>query len=206
MKVSENLIHESAEIHPTVEIGINSRVWHFAQIRENASIGSDCVLSRGVYIGPGVLIGNSVKLQNYSLIYQPTVIEDYVFVGPGAIITNDLLPRSTDDVGNLKDADDWNSKGVRLKKGASIGANAVVLDGITVGEWAMVGASALVSQSVPDYGLVVGNPARLVGWVGRHGFKLLKEQKYWVCPKTGTKYLEKDGILSPVEKKSPGDI
>ncbi len=204
--MSENLIHSSAEIHENVKIGENSRIWHLTQIRENASIGSDCVVGRGVYVGPGVRIGDSVKLQNYSLIYQPSVIEDNVFIGPGAIITNDLSPRSTDENGNLRDVDGWNSKGTLLKKGASIGANAVVLDGVTVGEWAMIGASSLVSKSVPDYGLVVGNPARLVGWVGEFGVKLLKENDFWICPETKAKYLEKDGTLSPVDKKSLGDI
>ena len=114
---------------------------------------------------------------------HPTLKDD-VIVGSGAQILGPII----------------------ISQNAKIGANAVVLDGVTVGEWAMIGASSLVSKSVPDYGLVVGNPARLVGWVGEFGVKLLKENDFWICPETKAKYLEKDGTLSPVDKKSLGDI
>ncbi len=198
--MSKNFIHDSAEVHSDVQLGKNCYIWHFVQIRENVSVGSDCVFGRGVYIGPGVEVGNAVKIQNYALIYQPAVIEDFVFVGPGAILTNDRFPRSTDEHGLLKDEDDWNVEGVRLQKGSSIGAQAVVLAGVNVGAWAMVGAGALVSKSVPDFALVAGNPARQIGWVGKTGKKLTREKtrsgkEIWICPNGEDIYIEKDGQL-----------
>ena len=165
-----------------------------AKISNSAKIGAYSVF------GPGVEVGNAVKIQNYALIYQPAVIEDFVFVGPGAILTNDRFPRATDEHGSLKDEDDWNIEGVRLQKGSSIGAQAVVLAGVDVGAWAMIGAGALVSKSVPDFALVIGSPAREIGWVGKSGKKLIREEsqsgrEFWICPNSGDKYLEKDGRL-----------
>jgi len=198
--LSENFIHDSAEVHSDARLGDNCHIWHFVQIRENVSVGSDCVFGRGVYIGPGVEVGSAVKIQNYALIYQPAVIDDFVFVGPGAILTNDRFPRSTDEHGALKDEDAWDVEGVRLQKGSSIGAQAVVLAGVSVGAWAMVGAGSLVSKSVPDFALVAGSPARQIGWVGRSGKKLIRDEtrsggEFWICPKGEDIYLEKDGQL-----------
>ncbi|MED5579995.1 MAG: acyltransferase [Nitrospinota bacterium] len=193
--MTENFIHDSAEIHSDSRLGSNCYIWHFVHIREDVIVGSDCVFGRGVYIGPGVEVGNAVKIQNYALIYQPAVIEDFVFVGPGAIITNDRFPRSTNEHGSLKDEDDWNIEGVRLQKGSSIGAQAIILAGVDVGAWAMVGAGALVSKPVPDFALVAGSPARQIGWVGKSGKKLIREKDFWICPNSKEVYFEKDGQL-----------
>ena len=193
--MSANLIHPSAEIHADAQIGENCHFWHFVQIRENVSVGSECVFGRGVYIGPGVEVGNAVKIQNYALIYQPAIIEDFVFVGPGAIVTNDKFPRSTDENGVLRDQQEWHSEAARLQKGCSIGAQSIILAGVSVGSWAMVGAGSLVSKTVPDFAIVAGNPARQIGWVGKSGMKLIKEKDYWICPNSKEIYLEKDGEL-----------
>ena len=130
-------------------------------------IGRACVVGRGAYVGPGVRIGDHVKIQNYALVYHPAVLDDGVFVGPAVVLTNDLNPRSVDPAGRPKSATDWTPVAVHVKEGASLGARAVCVAPVTVGRWAMVGAGAVVVDDVPDFALVVGVPARRVGWVGR---------------------------------------
>ncbi len=182
------MISELAEVDAGAVVGMGCKVWQLAQIREDAVVGHSCVIGRGAYVGAGVRIGDNVKLQNFALVYEPAVLGDGVFVGPGAILTNDRNPRSTDPVGRLKSGGDWNAEGVVVAAGASIGAGAVVLGGISIGEWAMVGAGAVVVHDVPDHGLAVGNPARLIGWVGRSGKRLRADGKQWICPATGETY------------------
>ena len=183
-----------ARIHPTADVDVGAlladgcMIWHLAQVRERAAIGVNCVVGRGAYVGPGVRIGDNSKLQNYALVYEPAVLADNVFIGPGAVLTNDRYPRSTDPSGRLKSANDWNAEGVTVGTGASIGACAVVLAGVTVGEWATVGAGAVVVRDVPDYGLVVGNPARQIGWVGRSGHRLTESAGGWICRETDQRY------------------
>src|SRR6516164_9238325 len=188
----------SADIDPSAVVGADTRIWHLAQVREGARLGSGCIIGRGAYVGPGVVIGNNVKLQNYALVYEPARLEDGVFIGPAAILTNDLYPRSVDVTGKLKRPADWDASGVVVREGASLGARVVVVPGRVIGRWAMVAAGAVVTRDVPDYALVAGVPARQMGWVGRAGERLLaKELGRWQCPRTGEFYDERDGLLTP---------
>jgi acetyltransferase-like isoleucine patch superfamily enzyme len=134
-------------------------------VREGARIGRNCILSKGVYVDAGVVLGDNVKVQNYVSIYHGVSIEDGVFCGPHCVFTNDKRPRAVNPDGALKAADDWTLSTTRVRTGASLGANAVIVCGVTIGVWAMVGAGSVVTRDVPDHGLVFGNPARLRGFV-----------------------------------------
>jgi acetyltransferase-like isoleucine patch superfamily enzyme len=158
-------IHPTAEVAETVTIGEETRIWHHVQIRPGATLGARCNIGKGVYIDSDVSIGNEVKIQNYVSVFHGVVIEDGVFVGPHVCFTNDMRPRAINSDGTPKSATDWQVVPTRIGRGASLGANATIICGITVGEWAMVGAGSVVTRSVPAYGLVVGNPARLRGYV-----------------------------------------
>ncbi len=189
-------IQPTADVDRSAVLGCGSRVWHLAQIRENARLGRNCIVGRGAYVGPGVVIGDNVKLQNYALVYEPSRLEDHVFVGPAAVLTNDVYPRSVDVSGKLKRPEDWNAAGVLVREGASLGARAVVVAGCRVGRWALVGAGAVVTRDVPDFALVAGTPARRIGWVGRAGVRLVPSGGFtWRCPQTGQLYREADGML-----------
>jgi acetyltransferase-like isoleucine patch superfamily enzyme len=189
-------VQQTADVDPHAVLGAGTTVWHLAQIRENARLGTGCIVGRGAYIGPGVLIGDNVKLQNYALVYEPARLEDGVFIGPAAVLTNDLYPRAVDVTGNLKRAADWEPVGVIVREGASLGARVVVVPGRTIGRWAMVAAGAIVTHDVPDFALVAGAPARRIGWVGRYGVRLLAEApRLWRCPQTGELYDEREGTL-----------
>lgn len=165
-------IHNTADVSRDTKIGNGTRIWQHCQVREKAVIGQNCILSKGVYIDIGVKIGNNVKIQNGISVYQGVTIEDGVFCGPHCVFTNDKKPRSINPDGSLKGGDDWQISTTLVKKGASIGAHATIVCGITIGQWAMVGAGAVVTKSIPDYGLVIGNPARLYGFVCPCGAKL----------------------------------
>jgi len=162
-------IHPTADVSPEAQIGPGTRIWHQAQVREGAVIGADCILAKGVYVDWDVRVGDRVKVQNYASIYRGATIEDGVFIGPYACLTNDRFPRAVTPQGDLKGEEDWHAGEVLVREGASLGAGAVVLPGVEIGRWALVGAGAVVTQSVPDHGLVVGNPARLVGILCRCG-------------------------------------
>ncbi len=190
-------IQPSADVDPTAKIGQGTTVWHLAQIREDAQLGDDCIIGRGAYVGPGVTIGDRVKLQNYALVYEPARLEDEVFIGPAAVLINDVYPRSADPAGRLKRPDDWDALGVVVRRGASVGARAVIGAGVIVGRWALVAAGAVVTKQVPDFALVAGVPARRIGWVGRAGIRLVDEgDGAWRCPATGERYDEADGLLT----------
>lgn len=186
-------VQPSAQVDDTAEIGDGSSVWELAQIREKARLGSGCVVGRGAYVGTGVRIGDNVKIQNYALVYEPAELADGVFIGPAVVLTNDHNPRSVDPEGKQKRGGDWEAVGVSIAEGASVGARAVCVAPVSIGRWAMVAAGAVVTKDVPDFGLVVGVPARRVGWVGRAGVKLEKregEPGVWECPQTGERYRE----------------
>jgi acetyltransferase-like isoleucine patch superfamily enzyme len=192
-------VQPSAQVDESADIGAGSSVWDLAQIREGARLGEGCVIGRGAYVGTGVRMGDNCKLQNYALVYEPAELGDGVFIGPAVVLTNDHNPRSVDPEGRQKRGGDWEAVGVKIADGASIGARSVCVAPISIGRWAMVAAGAVVTKDVPDFALVVGVPARQVGWVGRAGVKLVEragEAGVWECPETGSIYEEKDGSLT----------
>jgi acetyltransferase-like isoleucine patch superfamily enzyme len=183
-------IAASADVAEDARIGVGSSVWHLAQVREHAVLGENCIVGRGAYIGTGVTIGDNVKIQNYALVYEPARIADGAFIGPAAVFTNDHFPRAVNPDGSPKSGSDWHPVGVTVLEGASVGARAVCVAPVTIGRWALVAAGATVIRDVPDFALVVGVPARRVGWVGRAGVPLRhsEELELWVCPETGDRY------------------
>ncbi len=158
-------IHKSAQIAECAKIGEGSTVWSWVQIRERVVIGENCVVSKGVYLDSDVSIGNQVKIQNNVSVFSGVTIEDGVFVGPHACFTNDMAPRAITPDGKLKLASDWTVTPTLIRFGASIGANCTIRCGITIGKWAMVGAGSVVTKDIPDFALVVGNPAVIRGYV-----------------------------------------
>ncbi|WP_042378712.1 acyltransferase [Streptacidiphilus melanogenes] len=190
-------VQPTAQVDPTADLGDGTTVWELAQIREKAQLGTGCVIGRGAYVGPGVRIGNNVKLQNHALVYEPAELADGVFVGPAVVLTNDHYPRSVDPEGKLKRGGDWEPVGVTVAEGASLGARSVCVAPVRVGRWALVAAGAVVTRDVPDFALVAGVPARRIGWVGRAGLRLDQDPatNEWVCPRTGSRYTERDGAL-----------
>ena len=190
----------SADVHDSAVLGDGTTVWHLAQVREQAVLGKNCVIGRGAYIGAGVRIGDNCKVQNYALVYEPAALADGVFIGPAVVLTNDTYPRSIAPEGELKAASDWQPVGVTIGRGASIGARAVCVAPVTIGEWALVAAGAVVTRDVPPHALVAGVPARRVGWVGRAGTQLTEDTpEVWACPTTGDRYREVAGTLTPLE-------
>ena len=180
--IAENvIIHATAEVSPKAQIGYGTRVWHLVQIREGVTIGQNCIIGKDVYIDFDVKIGNNVKIQNSALIYHGATLEDGVFIGPQVCLTNDRLPRAITPDGKLKGNDDWVVGRTLIKYGASLGAGSLILPGMTVGRFALVGAGAVVTHDVPDHGLVVGNPARLVGYVCSCGKKMEQQGSAWYC-------------------------
>jgi len=158
-------VHRTAEVHISVKVPASSRIWNYAQIRENVVIGENCSIGRNVYIGPGVTIGNNCKIQNNALVYEPSILEDGVFIGPAVILTNDKHPRAVNKDGSVKAASDWTPVGVTVRAGASIGANAVCVAPLEIGEWSAVGANSVVTRNTEPNEMVAGNPARSCGRV-----------------------------------------
>lgn len=154
-------VHETAEVSDKAKIGNNTKIWNLAQIRENAIIGDNCIISKNVYIDEKVIIGNNCKIQNNVNVYHGVVIEDDVFCGPSMTFTNDMFPRAFNK--------DWKITNTLVKKGASIGANSTIVCGVTIGEYAMVGAGSVVTKDVEPYTLVAGNPARVIRKVSKMG-------------------------------------
>ena len=172
-------VHPSADVSPLAEIGDGTKIWHEAQVREQARIGIGCVVGKGAYIDVGVVIGDHVKVQNHASIYHGTTVESGVFIGPHVVFTNDRWPRAIHPNGSPKSAADWEAGTIVVGYGASLGASSVVLPGVTIGRFALVGAGAVVAKDVPDHGLVVGNPAQLIGYVCACGRQL---DRYGQCP------------------------
>jgi acetyltransferase-like isoleucine patch superfamily enzyme len=188
----------SADVDERASIGDGSKIWHLAQVREHARLGADCVVGRGAYIGTGVRLGDACKVQNYALVYEPAQLADGVFVGPAAVFTNDTYPRAVNPDGSLKSGDDWEAVGVTVGEGAAIGARAVCVAPVTIGAWATVAAGAVVVRDVPAHALVVGVPARQVGWVGKSGRPLQSEGDIWFSPETGERYKQTGNTLEEV--------
>jgi len=178
----------TATIENNVTMGINVQIWSYSKIRKNTKIGSNVIIGQGVYIGPGVTIGSSIKIQNLAQIYEPAVLHDKCFIGPGVILTNDLRPRSTTEHGILKNEDDWLKSGVTVKEGASIGAGAICIAPISIGEYSLIGSGSVVTKDVPPYALVVGNPGKIIGWVNKYGEKLVEKEELLIDLRTNSLY------------------
>lgn len=174
--------HETAVLDEGCQIGDLTKIWHFCHIMRGAKIGEKCVLGQNVMVAHGVTIGNGVKIQNNVSVYSGITCEDDVFLGPSMVFTNVLNPRAfIDRKSEFKDT--------LVKKGATIGANATIVCGITIGKYALIGAGAVVTSDVPDYALMVGVPARQTGWVSQYGIKLdFDSEGYAICPQSGEKY------------------
>jgi UDP-2-acetamido-3-amino-2,3-dideoxy-glucuronate N-acetyltransferase len=183
------VIHPSAVVDEGASIGEGTKIWHFCHVMSGAAIGSGCVLGQNCFVGGAVRIGNGVKLQNNVSLYDGVVLGDDVFVGPSAVFTNVVNPRA-----HVSRKADYRQ--TLVKRGATIGANATILPGVTLGEHCLVAAGAVVTADVPDFALAVGVPARRVGWVSRHGERLaLDARGQGSCPATGERYvLENDRL------------
>jgi len=197
-------IHADADVDQNAIIAADAKIWDLARIRSGSSIGSGTIVGRNAYVDSDVVIGKNCKIQNNALLYSPAVIADGVFIGPGAILTNDLNPRAINEDQTLKSATDWKIQRVELQTGASIGAGAICVAPVIIGSWAMVGAGAVVVKDVPNYALVVGNPATQIGWVGKSGSKLEKvaeSNNIYVCPVSKVNYMEEAGKLREFDEK-----
>ncbi len=185
--------HETAVIDLGCTIGDDTRVWHFSHIMSGCTIGKRCNIGQNVVISPAVVLGNNVKVQNNVSVYTGVTCEDDVFLGPSCVFTNVVNPRSAV---SRKDC----YKPTRICRGATVGANATIVCGHTVGEYAMIGAGAVVTKDVPPFALVVGNPSVQIGWVSERGNRLcFDEEGFAVCPESGEKYHLKDGSVTRVE-------
>lgn len=185
----EYFAHESAYIDEPCQIGAGTKIWHFCHVMSQAQIGSNCNLGQNVVVSPHVIIGNSVKIQNNVSIYEGTVIEDDVFLGPSCVLTNISNPRSQVLRRHLYET-------TRIRRGATIGANATIVCGIEIGRYAFISAGAVVTKDVPDYALMMGTPARQKGWMSRHGHRLQPDDSgQAVCPESGLRYQFSSGVM-----------
>ena len=184
--------HESAIIDDGCTIGCGTKVWHFSHIMSGCTIGRDCNIGQNVVVSPQVVLGNNVKVQNNVSVYTGVTCEDDVFLGPSAVFTNVINPRSA-----IARKDQY--RPTLVKRGASIGANATIVCGHTIGQYALIGAGAVVTKDVKPYALVVGNPARQTGWVSEYGHKLkFDSNSIAVCPESGKRYKLTDGEVSEI--------
>ena len=183
--------HESAVIDEGCTIGTGTKIWHFSHIMPHCVIGKDCNIGQNVVISPGVTLGNNVKVQNNVSIYTGVLCEDDVFLGPSMVFTNVINPRSA-----IARKSEY--KQTLVKKGASIGANATIVCGTTIGEYAFIGAGAVVTKDVPDYALVYGNPSVHKGWMSEYGHKLIFKNNEASCPESGDRYTIENNKVSKV--------
>lgn len=197
MKERPNVrIHATADVSDEAVIGEGTSIWHECQVRERANIGTGCILGKGVYVDFDVRIGNNCKIQNRSSVYHGTTLADGVFVGPHVIFTNDKLPRAINPDGTRKSDDDWEVGPIAVGTGASLGAGSIILPGVTIGSFALVGSGAVVTRDVPNHGIVVGNPARLVGYACACGTRLLANGTKYDCPSCGRLYFLQDNVMA----------
>lgn len=188
--MQDYFVHESSYVDEGCKIGIGTKIWHFSHIMPNCIIGERCNIGQNVVISPDVVLGNNVKIQNNVSVYTGVVCEDDVFLGPSMVFTNVINPRSAV---NRKEE----YKKTIVKKGASIGANATIVCGHNIGAYAFVGAGAVVTKSVPNFALVVGNPAKQIGWVSEFGHRLYFDNNgIAFCPETKDSYRLIDGVVT----------
>jgi UDP-2-acetamido-3-amino-2,3-dideoxy-glucuronate N-acetyltransferase len=189
--MAEYFVHESSYVDDGAKIGRGTKIWHFSHVMPGAVIGERCNLGQNVVVMPGTRIGDNVKIQNNVSIYEGVTLEDDVFCGPSCVFTNVLNPRS-----HVSRKHEY--RPTRVKRGTSIGANATILCGVTLGEYAFIGAGAVVTSDVPAYGLMVGVPARRVGWMCQCGERLSVTSGRSACAVCGSTYEESNGALRPV--------
>ncbi|MEM1115313.1 MAG: acyltransferase [Bacteroidota bacterium] len=182
-------IHESAYVDAPASVGEGTAIWHFCHVQPGARIGRGCTLGQNVNVGPGVEIGDRVKIQNNVSVYAGAIVEDDVFLGPSCVLTNVTNPRSEVDRRGLYET-------TRFRRGATVGANATIVCGVTLGRYSFVAAGSVVTKDVPDYALVLGTPARHAGWMSRHGHRLdVSEGGEATCPEAGLRYRLEGGVL-----------
>ena len=198
--MADYFVHESSYVDEGARIGEGTKIWHFCHVMPGAQIGKNCVLGQNVFVGKNVRIGNGVKIQNNVSVYEGVEVEDDAFLGPSAVFTNVRNPRSPFPVHGQYQR-------TLVRRGATIGANATIVTGVTLGEWCFIAAGAVVTKDVPPHALMAGVPARRIGWACRCGAVLhFDEEKETVCPQCGRRYRQTDAehiepILSPTEEK-----
>jgi UDP-2-acetamido-3-amino-2,3-dideoxy-glucuronate N-acetyltransferase len=169
-------IHPSATVEDGAVLGPGTKVWANVQIRPGARIGRNCIVGRNSFVDVDVSVGDNVKVQNNASLYEGVTLDDGVFIGPHVIFTNDKIPRAVNADGSLKSAQDWVLGRTHVREGAALGAGTVVVTGVTIGAWAMIGSGSVVTKDVPDHALVLGNPGRVVGWVSAEGVRCDDQQ------------------------------
>jgi len=192
MSSTSYFAHETAVIDANCQIGAGTKIWHFSHIMSGCTIGEKCNIGQNVVVSPQVVLGNNVKVQNNVSIYTGVICEDDVFLGPSMVFTNVINPRSA-----VIRKDEY--KQTLVKKGASIGANATIICGNNIGEYALIGAGSVVTKEVKPYALVVGNPSRQIGWVSEYGHRLNFDDKGMaVCPETNEKYVLANNLVKKI--------
>lgn len=186
--MTDYFAHESSYIDEGAEIGPGTKIWHFCHVMPNASVGARCNIGQNVLVSSGVKIGENVKIQNNVSLYTGVIVEDDVFLGPSMVFTNVINPRS-----HVNRKDEY--KTTLVRKGASIGANATIVCGVTLGRYCFVGAGAVVTRDVPDYALVVGSPARIRGWVCQCGGPISFHEEQALCPACGDRYQKHGDVV-----------
>ena len=185
----EYFVHESAYVDDGARIGSGTKIWHFSHVMHRAVIGKNCILGQNVFVADHVVLGDNVKVQNNVSIYTGVICEDDVFLGPSMVFTNVINPRSA-----VERKDEYRKTVVR--QGASIGANATIICGHEIGRYALIGAGSVVNKTVPDYALVIGVPARRIGWMSEYGLRMkFDENQRYTCPHTGDIYEFANGIV-----------
>jgi UDP-2-acetamido-3-amino-2,3-dideoxy-glucuronate N-acetyltransferase len=196
MDQPDYFVHESSYVDQPCEIGAGTKIWHFSHIMKSCRIGRGCNIGQNVVVSPDVVIGSNVKIQNNVSIYTGCILEDDVFCGPSMVFTNVINPRS-----HVIRKDEYRT--TLVKQGASLGANSTVICGITIGRYAFAGAGAVLTRDVPDYALVVGNPARIQGWMCACGIKLKLEadgeREKGQCAACGARYVKRGSLMSPAQ-------